>query len=68
MFNLVKSGHTKKKFLKNSKKFAKNLSACLEHGMKAELRPAIAPDERSRTLYIMYGQETNFICQGIYPI
>ena len=42
----VKSGRTKKKFLKDPKKFVKNLSACLKHGMKSKLRPVIALDKR----------------------
>ena len=74
---LVKSSLTKTKFLKNPKKFMKNLSACLKPGMMSQLRPMIAPDKRRRymtlslwssTLYVIYGLETSFICQRVSPI
>ena len=69
---LVKSGRTKRKFLKNPKKLVKNLSACLKHGMKSKLRPVITPDKKRRhmtlslwsgTLYVICRLETNFISQ-----
>ena len=47
------------------------------YGMKSKLRPVIAPHKKrqymalslwSRNLSVIYGPETNFICQGVSPI